>query len=63
MLDRSYWSTSGCFASATAIGGAMNAQLIWKSWMMRRNSARSNLGIVTSRARVRNAIFRSTVMP
>ena len=36
--DRSYWSTSGCFARATAIGGAMNTQVVRCSCTTRRNS-------------------------
>lgn len=61
--DRSYWSTTGCFASATAMGGATNTQVVRCSAMMRRNSGRSNLGMVTSPARCRSAKLSSTVMP
>lgn len=62
-LDRSKLSTMGCFASATAIGGAMNTQVTFWSWMIRKNSGRSKRGMVTSEERARRARFSSTVMP
>ena len=37
-VERSYWSTIGCLASATAIGGAMKAKVHLWSWMLPRNS-------------------------
>ena len=61
--DRSYSSTSGCLASATATGGAMNAIVHLWFWMLPRNSPRSKLGMITSRARACSAALSSTVIP
>ncbi len=61
--DRSCSSTSGCLASATATGGAMNAMVHrWRA-MVARNSARSNRAMMTSRARACSAALSNTVMP
>ncbi len=53
----------GCFASATATGGAMKTKPTLYSEMTRRNSGRSNLGIVTTVHRLWMPLFIITVMP
>ena len=61
--DVSYSSTIGCLASATAIGGAMNAKLALWSWMISRKSPRSNLDMVYWVARRRSSRLSSAFMP
>src|SRR5947209_16380582 len=52
-LERSNASTSGCFASATTIGGATNERVMPYSSCMRKNCSRSNRGIVMIRSEER----------
>ena len=61
--DRSYWSTSGCLASASRIGGATKARVILWSWMVRRKSSRSKRGRVTTAPPQARPWFISTVRP
>ena len=61
--DRSCLSTAGCFASASTIGGTRHANVTRCSSISRRNSSRSNRGIVTTVAPLRSARFTRTVMP
>lgn len=46
MLERLYFLTPGCLASATAMGGARVKLVILKSWMCWSILMKSNLGMI-----------------
>ncbi len=61
--ERSYSPTSGCFASASTIGGATYRPEIRCVWMASRNCARSKRGRTTTVAPQRSGAFMSAVRP
>ena len=51
--ERSNWSTSGCLARATTMGGATKERVMPYSWCSRRNCSRSKRGMVMTVAPAR----------